>query len=128
MIRRVGSLDGAAEIVRNDLYLTNAEALVEGAAYVVTTGRLTLGGTAVKPQYLGRTAITGGTDVLAEVAYMREDDIFEIDYTGTAPVVGVKTYELDATGLLIDGDATSGKWEILTIDTTAETVRARISD
>ena len=129
MFRKVGTLDGAGEIVRNDLYLTDSEALVEGAMYVVTTGRLTLAAGTVKPQYIGRTAIVSGTDVLAEVAYVREDDIFEADYESTAPVVGTKVYQMDATGLLVaGGSATGGKVEILTTDTTAVKCRVKFND
>ena len=37
MFRKTSTTDGAGEVVRTDLLMKNAEALVEGAMYVVTS-------------------------------------------------------------------------------------------
>ena len=87
-----------------------------------------MAGTGVKPQYYGLTSATAGTDVATVVGPIRNNDVFTVGYTGIAPVVGVKTYETDATGLLVDGGATSGKIEILTVDTTETECTVKYND
>jgi len=51
--------------------------------------------------------------------------VFLADYTGTAPVVGT-TYGCDATGLLIDGDNTSGG-EAVCISTDTVKTKCRVA-
>lgn len=125
-IKKIKSLDGAGEVVRDDLIMTNAEAGVVGKAYVVTSGKLTAAATDVRPQYIGRKTTAAATPgVATEVTYVRNDDLFECPYTTSGsgvPVVGTKTYDLNSTLTGVDADtATGGLTEIVSVNTTDAT-------
>lgn len=126
MFNLESTYDGAGTVVENSVLMTDSEAGAVGEAMVVTSGRLTKAAATVTPQYILKKKTTAGTDVATEYIKVREDQVFLADYTGTAPTVGVKTYRIDSTGLLVDGAQNSGgKVIILSVDTTK--TKCRIS-
>lgn len=118
--------DGAGTLIESAILMTDSEAGVDGEAVVVTTGRLTKAGAAVAPTHILAQDSVAGTDVATSYIPVRRDQRFLADYTGTAPVVGTRVYQMDSTGLLVNGaSATGGKIEILSVDTTNTQCRVR---
>ena len=118
--------DGAGTIVENTLLMTDAEAGARGEAMVAASGKLTKCGATAIPQYVLNKTTAAGTSVAQEYISVREDQIFLADYTGTAPVVGTKGYQIDATGLLVNGAlSTGGQVEIVSVDTTKSKCRVK---
>lgn len=123
------TLDGAGTIIEDSILMTDSEAGTAGEAMVITSGKLTKAAATVKPQAVLAQTTTAGTSKATSYIRVRNDQVFLADYTGTAPVVGVKTYRIDTTGLLVDGaQASGGKVEILSVDTTKTKCRVKFND
>lgn len=123
------TFDGAGTIIQDTVLMTDSEAGTTGEAMVITSGRLTKAAATVKPQVILAQTTTAGTDKATSYVRVRDDQVFLADYTGTAPVVGVKTYRIDSTGLLVDGAQNAGgKVEILSVDTTKTKCRVKFND
>lgn len=126
MFRLESTDDGAGTLIESAILMTNAEAGADGEAVVVTTGRITKAAATAAPTHILAQNSIAGTDVETSYVPVRRDQRFLADYTGTAPVVGTRVYQMDATGLLVNGaSATGGKVEILSVDTANLTCRVR---
>jgi hypothetical protein len=110
-----------------DIYMTNSEAGVLGAAYNLSSQRWSLAATTEQIDAICVKASTAGTDVLGTMEIVKPGDILEMGYTGTpnaAFIKGLKLATLDAAGLLADATAvTAGHLVILYKDTTDTKVR-----
>lgn len=94
-----------------DIYMTNALAGVEGAAYNLTSGRWALAATTEAIDAVCIKASTGGTNVFGTMEIVKPGDILEADCTGAkdaAFLKGLRVGVLDATGLLINVATVSG--------------------
>lgn len=114
--------DGAGTIVET-ARITDSEAGAVGEVMKFTSGKLTKAGVDDTPEAVLIKATGAGTGVTTEFIKVRRDQVFVADYTGTDPVVGA-AYGIDSTGLLIDGDNTSGgEWIIVSVDTANDKCR-----
>lgn len=107
--------------VIDNVYMTDAEAGVAGSAYKLASGRWTLAVGTDRIYAICFKATTAGTDVLGFMEMVKDGDIIEADYTGTANAAflpGCESATLgDATGATIDSsDVTSGCLVILEKD------------
>lgn len=109
-----------SKVVKN-IYITNSEAAVLGAAYKLTSGRWTLATTTDRIYAVCLKAANAGTNVLAVMELVKNGDMLEIDYTGTpdaAFLPGLELAALDATGLLCNAaTVTGGHLVVLNKDT-----------
>ncbi|OPX93989.1 MAG: hypothetical protein A4E53_00152 [Pelotomaculum sp. PtaB.Bin104] len=112
-IKIVGNINTGilkSRIVSN-IYMTDSEGAVEGAAYKLSSRRWTLAATTDRIYAVCRKAAGAGTDVLTQMELIKDGDILEIDYTGTPNVAfepGLEAAVLDATGLLVNAATVSG--------------------
>lgn len=125
MFKLESTLDGAGTVIFG-AFMTDSEAGADGEAVVFSGGRLTKCAASSAPQGILIKDTDAGTDVETEYVPVRRDQIFLADYSGTAPVVGTKTYQLTADGLSVDGNtSTGGKVEIVSVDTSAGKCRVK---
>ena len=110
------SLDGAAPVIEQAI-MTDAEAGAYGELVVFSSGRLTKCGATALPIGILVQTTGAGTDVGTEFLRIRDDAVYLADFTGTDPVVGTLVYQIDATGLLVNGaQATGGKVRIVSVN------------
>ena len=110
------SLDGAAPVIEQAI-MTDAEAGVYGELVSFSSGRLTKCGATALPIGILVQTTGAGTDVGTEFLRIRDDAVYLADFTGTDPVVGTLVYQIDATGLLVNGaQATGGKVRIVSVN------------
>jgi hypothetical protein len=112
----------------DNVYMTDAEAAVQGTAYKLSSGRWTEAVGTDRIYAIATKSIDAGTDVLGVMELVKDGDIIEADYTGTADATflpGCESATLgDATGASIDSsDVTSGHLVILKKDTTETKVQ-----
>lgn len=126
------TLDGAGTVLKNDILMTNDEAGAKGEAVVVTSGKYTKAAANVKPQYILVRTTAAGTNVANEAVPVRDDQVYLADYVTAStgvPVAGTKGFRIDATGLNVDADqASGGKVEIISVDTTKKKCRVKFVD
>lgn len=108
----VGNINGRyqQQVVTN-IYMTNSEAAVAGAAYKLSSRRWTLAATTDRIYAICLKSVAAGTDVLGVMSLVRDGDIIEADYTGTpdaAFIPGLELATLDSTGLLVNAATVSG--------------------
>lgn len=116
--------DGAGTIVETGP-ITDAEAGAVGEVMKWASGKLTKAGVDDPPQAVLSKKTAAGTGVETEYVRVRRDQVWLADYTGTDPVVGT-LYGFDATGLLIDGDNSSGgEALIISADTANDKCRVK---
>lgn len=116
-IRVSGSIIGTYHpIVVSNIYVTDSEALVEGRAYYLSSGRWTKSATTAAIQAICLKAEDAGTDVLAVMELVKTGDILEGDYTGTANaafIPGLQVAVLDADGSNVDAATVTGGLNVL---------------
>jgi len=116
-IRVAGSIIGTYHpVVKSDIYVTNSEALVEGRAYYLSSGRWTKSATTAAIEAICLKAADAGTDVLAIMELVKTGDILEADYTGTADaafIPGLAVAVLDANGSNVDAATVTGGANVL---------------
>lgn len=121
------TLDGAAPVIEEAL-MTDAEAGVYGSLVKFASGKLTLAATTDTPVGVLCQNTDAGTGVSTRFVRIRADQVFLADYTGTDPVVGVAAYQIDATGLLVNGAQNSGgKVQIVSVDTAKDQCRVKLA-
>lgn len=121
-IRVAGSIIGTYHpVIVSDIYVTNSEALVEGRAYYLSSGRWTKSATTAAIEGICLKSEDSGTDVLAVMELVKTGDILEADYTGTADaafIPGCLLVTLDANGENVNAAAVSaGHGALLSKDT-----------
>ena len=117
------TLDGAAPIIEKAL-MTDSEAGAYGELVVFSSGRLTKCGATALPIGILVQTTGAGTDVETEFIRIRDDAVYLADFTGTDPVVGTLVYQIDSTGLLVNGaQASGGKVRIVSVNAAKDKCR-----
>lgn len=112
----------------DNIYMTNSETSIVGAAYKLSSGRWTLAVDTDRIYAICYKATTGGTDQYGHMELVKPGDIIEADYTGTPDatfLVGLESASLgDADGANVDAaDVSGGHLVILDKDTTNAKVK-----
>ena len=125
----ISNINGSyhAKVVTN-IYMTDSEAGYAGRAYKLSSGRWTQAVGTDRIYAICIKATDAGTDVYGYMELVKDGDLIEADYTGTANAAflpGCESATLgDATGASVDSsDVTSGCLVILEKDSTNTKVR-----
>jgi len=122
----IGNINGNyhAKVVTN-IYMTDSEAGVAGSAYKLSSGRWTAAVDADRIYAICIKATTAGTDVYGYMELVKDGDIIEADYTGTADATflpGLETASLgDADSANVDAADVSGGCLVILKKDTANT-------
>lgn len=110
-----------------EFYVTNNEAITEGEALVLSSGRLTKAAANGAVGFIAMHSVVAGIDKKCKVIAVMPGQVWEVGYTGTPDggfIVGLLSADIDDTGLLLNAaDVTSGPCGILSLDAAAHTAR-----
>jgi hypothetical protein len=129
MLKIVGNINGNYHSrVIDNIEMTHDEAAVAGSAYKLSSGVWTAAVDADRIYAICLKSATGGDNIKPVMEIVKDGDIIEADYTGTADaafVVGLEAASLgDADSANVDAaDVTGGHLVILEKDTTLTKVR-----
>lgn len=107
--------------------VTNSEAITDGQALILSSGRLTKAAVAGNVGFIAQQDVKAGTDNTCRVIVVTPNQVWEADYIGTADsgfIVGCTSADIDTgvsggVGLNLNAaDVTGGAFAILSKDTT----------